>query len=179
LRARPLALALIAFEDVVAAFRARPLALALIAFGDVVAAVRARPLALVLITLTVAANGCGGGGGGGGGKPQTATPPLRPAAPAFTATLRAPGHRPRANAPWPIVITATAPDGRPLAAQVRYQFLFAGRIVAQRSHYRFRGRFHDVVTWPKRSIGIPLTFRAVVTTALGTRNLDYPVVTQP
>jgi hypothetical protein len=59
---------------------------------------------------------------------------------------------------------------------VRYQFLLAGRVVARRSRYTFRGRFHDVVTWPADSIAVPLTFRAVVTTALGTRNLDYPVV---
>jgi hypothetical protein len=74
-----------------------------------------------------------------------------------------------------VVVTATANDGRPLSAVVRYQFVFAGRVVAERSHYRFRGRFRDVVTWPARSIGVPLTFRAAIETRLGTRNLDYPV----
>jgi hypothetical protein len=68
-----------------------------------------------------------------------------------------------------------AAAGRPLAASVRYQFLFAGRPVASRSHYRFRGTFHDVVSWPARAVGIPLTFRAIVRTSLGTRNLDYAV----
>ena len=70
-------------------------------------------------------------------------------------------------------------DGRPLPAVVHYQFLFAGRVVAERSTYRFRGRFRDVVTWPRRSIGIPLTFRAAITTKLGKRNLDYPVTVRP
>jgi len=69
--------------------------------------------------------------------------------------------------------------GRPLPAVVHYQFLFAGRVVAERSTYRFRGRFRDVVTWPRRSIGIPLTFRAAITTKLGKRNLDYPVTVRP
>jgi hypothetical protein len=77
------------------------------------------------------------------------------------------------------VLTARDAGGRPLRAEVGYQFLFAGRVVARRSHYRFRGRFRDVVTWPRRSVGVPLTFRAVVTTRLGTRNLDYPVVVAP
>jgi hypothetical protein len=93
--------------------------------------------------------------------------------------LQAPGHRPRASKPWPIVLTARDAGGRPLRAEVRYQFLFAGRVVARRSHYTFRGRFRDVVTWPRRSVGVPLTFRAVVSTRLGTRNLDYPVVVAP
>lgn len=90
-------------------------------------------------------------------------------------TLTATTHRPRAGAPWPITIRAVGPDGQPLRAEVRYQYLFAGQVVAHRSHYRFRGVFHDVITWPKQSLGVPLTFRAVVTTPLGTRNLDYTV----
>lgn len=90
-------------------------------------------------------------------------------------TLVAPGHRPVANAAWPIAIRAQGPHGEPLRAEVRYQYLFAGAVVAHRSHYRFKGVFHDRIVWPARSIGIPLTFRAVVTTPLGTRNLDYPV----
>ena len=133
----------------------------------------ARPLVVVAGALVLAAAGCGGGSKGTPGSTGAAA---RPAAPPFRATLRAPGHRPRASRPWPIVLTATAPDGRPLRAVVRYQFLFAGRVVARRSRYVFRGRFRDVVHWPRRAIGVPLTFRAVVSTALGTRNLDYPVV---
>jgi hypothetical protein len=58
---------------------------------------------------------------------------------------------------------------------VHYQFLFAGSVVARRSHYRFRGMLHDTIRWPARSVGVPLTFRAVVSTALGTRKVDYPI----
>ena len=90
-------------------------------------------------------------------------------------TLVAPNHHPSVGAPWPIVIRATSPDGKPLQGEVRYQYLFAGSVVAHRSHYRFKGTFHDIIRWPARSVGIPLTFRAVVTTPLGTRRLDYIV----
>jgi hypothetical protein len=80
-----------------------------------------------------------------------------------------------AGAPWPILIRAHDAAGRPLRAEVRYQYLFAGSVVARRSHYRFRGTFRDTFRWPARSLGVPLTFRAVVTTPLGTRRLDYDV----
>lgn len=118
-------------------------------------------------------------GCGSSSSKRAASPAPRPAAPAFLATLRTPGPHPRANRPWPVVVTATTRDGRPLRAVVRYQFVFAGRVVAERSHYTFRGRFRDVVTWPARSVGIPLTFRAAISTALGVRNLDYPVTVRP
>jgi hypothetical protein len=73
------------------------------------------------------------------------------------------------------VIRAHDAAGRPLPAEVRYQYLFAGSVVARRSHYRFRGTFHDSFRWPARSLGVPLTFRAVITTPFGTRRLDYDV----
>jgi hypothetical protein len=72
-------------------------------------------------------------------------------------------------------VTARTSGGRPLRAVVTYQYLFAGQVVARRSRYRFTGTFHDVIRWPDNSVGYPLTFRAVVSTKLGTRNLDYPV----
>ncbi|HEX8958223.1 MAG TPA: hypothetical protein VF770_00200, partial [Solirubrobacterales bacterium] len=112
--------------------------------------------------------------GGGSGMSSSSETARRPA-PQPTVTLSAPGHRPVAGAPWPIAIQARGPRGEPLRAEVRYQYLFAGAVVAHRSHYRFRGTFHDTIRWPARSLGIPLTFRAVVTTPLGTRKLDYAV----
>lgn len=111
--------------------------------------------------------------GGESSEPSSNGSEHRP--PAQTVTLRAPTHRPAAGAPWPIVIRAHDAAGHPLRAEVRYQYLFAGSVVARRSHYRFRGTFHDTFRWPARSLGVPLTFRAVVTTPLGTRRLDYDV----
>jgi hypothetical protein len=126
------------------------------------------------VTGAVVVAGCGGSSSAPSRR-VTPGPAPRKVGPAFDATLQAPGHSPRAGRPWPVVVTATTVDGRPLRAVVRYQFVFAGRVVAQRSRYTFRGRFRDVVTWPARSVGIPLTFRAAISTSLGTRNLDYPV----
>lgn len=115
----------------------------------------------------------------GGGSSQTeAVSTSREAQPTPEITLRAQTHHPRAGAPWPIAIRAYDPAGHPLAAEVRYQYLFGGAVVARRSHYRFRGTFHDTFRWPARSLGLPLTFRAVVTTRFGTRRLDYDVQVQ-
>ncbi len=125
---------------------------------------------LLAFALALGLSACGGSGAGGG-----ATTTRQPS-PQPTVTLSAPGHRPVAGAPWPIAIRARGPHGEPLRAEVRYQYLFAGAVVAHRSHYRFKGVFHDTIRWPARSLGIPLTFRAVVTTPLGTRKLDYRVV---
>lgn len=128
-----------------------------------------RPFAsLPLIGVALALSACGGSSSGG--REDASGKPAGP-----TVTLQAPSHHPTVNAPWPIRIEARRPDGRPLQAEVRYQYLFAGSVVAHRSDYHFKGTFHDVLRWPKRSVGIPLTFRAVVETPLGTRRLDYDV----
>ena len=72
----------------------------------------------------------------------------------LSVTMRAGTHHPKAGTKWPITITARNPG--------------VGR--------RFCGRFEDpAIIWPKRAIGIPLTFRAIVATRLGQRNLNYSV----
>ncbi|HEU4706059.1 MAG TPA: hypothetical protein VFS64_02605 [Solirubrobacterales bacterium] len=125
---------------------------------------------VAFVAAMVALPACGGGSDQAGTVSKT-----RGTGSAPDITLRAQTHHPRAGAPWPIVIRAHDPAGRPLAAEVRYQYLFGGAVVARRSHYRFRGTFHDTFRWPARSLGVPLTFRAVVTTRFGTRRLDYDV----
>lgn len=131
---------------------------------------RLRPLASTLTALALAL-ACAACGGSSGPTPTS----TGATAPGPSVSLRAPTHRPRAGAPWPIAIESHRPGGGPLRSEVRYQYLFAGSVVARRSHYRFTGSFHDTFHWPARAVGIPLTFRAVVTTPLGTRRLDYPV----
>lgn len=91
----------------------------------------------------------------------------------LVANLQASGHHPRVNQPWPIRITARTPNGKAVQANVRYSFLFNGQVVARRSNYRFRGTFHDNLTWPASALGHRLTFRAVVTSRVGNQNLDY------
>jgi len=83
-------------------------------------------------------------------------------------------HTPRAGHSWPIHFTVTL-GGAPARAAVAYEYLLAGQVVARRSHYEFDGRFSDVFVWPAAAIGYPLTFRAVITVAGITLNLDYPV----
>lgn len=125
------------------------------------------------VAIALSASSCGGGSD----QTQSATETTEPS-PSANISLSALGHRPVAGRPWPLVIRAYDAGGQPLAAEVRYQYLFGGAVVARRSHYRFRGTFHDRFTWPERAAGLPLTFRAVVTTPLGTRRLDYPVQVQ-
>jgi hypothetical protein len=93
---------------------------------------------------------------------------------ALTATMTVGTHTPKVNANWPATFTARF-DGKPVQAAVAYQFVFAGQVVATRSHYRFTGSFHDILTFPATAVGYPLTFRAKVTAHRLIVNLDYPV----
>ncbi len=52
-------------------------------------------------------------------------------------------------------------------------YLLGRQVVGRRSHYRFRGTFHDTITWPPAAVGYRLTFRAAVTSSVGRANLDY------
>ncbi len=109
----------------------------------------------------------------GAGLALASPPPQVGAAAGFRATLRAPGHYPKAGRAWPIVVTATY-RGRGVRASVRYEFLYGGRVVARRSFYRFTGRFRDGgFVWPRRAAGIRLTLRAVVSSRYGTRRPTY------
>ena len=96
----------------------------------------------------------------------------------LSVTMHAGTHHPKAGKKWPITITAGNGSKR-VCGNVRYAFLFHGRAVGRRNPGvggRFCGHFKDpAVIWPRRAIGIPLTFRAVVDTRIGQRNLDYSV----
>jgi hypothetical protein len=91
-----------------------------------------------------------------------------------TATLHASTHSPAVNRPWPLHFTVTR-GGALAKAAVQYEYLFAGQVVARRSHYTFTGHFSDVFRWPATAVGYPLTFRAVIVSHGATINLDYPV----
>ncbi len=91
-----------------------------------------------------------------------------------SATLYAGTHHPRVNRPWPIRFIVTR-AGRGARASVSYEYLFAGQVVARRSHYTFTGHFSDVFLWPSSAVGYPLTFRAVIVSGASTINLDYSV----
>jgi hypothetical protein len=91
-----------------------------------------------------------------------------------TATMHVAGHHPRVNQAWPLSFVVTA-AGAPARASVAYEYLFAGQVVARRSHYTFTGHFSDTFRWPAAAVGYPLTFRAVVVSGKATVNLDYAV----
>jgi hypothetical protein len=136
--------------------------------------------------LTVA--GCGSSGGGsratGGFTVTTTATSTQPApggattvsatAGAIAASMRVGTHHPKVGRRWPIGFTVTD-AGRAAAASVSYEYLFAGQVVARRSHYTFKGHFADVFEWPPSAVGYPLTFRAVIRSGAATINLDYPV----
>lgn len=107
----------------------------------------------------------------------------------FVAHLHAPNHRPKAGAKnWRITVTARTPSGRKLHAKAVYKFLFHGRVVSTqypnpghskggKRPYSFTGRYSDTILWPRRAVGIPLTFRVVVTVrGKGSVNLNWNVV---
>jgi hypothetical protein len=116
--------------------------------------------------------------------PSSATITVAPATPTallvsgtvggVTATLRASTHAPTVGRPWPLHFTVTR-NGSLTKAAVQYEYLFAGQVVARRSHYTFTGHFSDVFQWPSTAVGYPLTFRAVIVSKGITINLDYPV----
>ena len=97
----------------------------------------------------------------------------------YTATLRTPGHHPRANKPWTVRINIS----RKLKTYVTYDFYFRGRHV-DKTHYPFfnhnyhfdDGSFVDrTFTWPKRSIGIPLVVKFGLRNRCGRKTLAYSV----
>ena len=92
----------------------------------------------------------------------------------LTATMLAGTHTPKVNVLWPIHVTALQ-SGQPAKATIVYEYLYGGAVVAHRSHYTFTGHFKDTLKWPASAVGYPLTFRAVITSAGATVNLDYPV----
>ena len=108
-------------------------------------------------------------------------PAAREAAPQskLVARLFATTHAPKAGDRWPIRITARDADGHAVRGTVRYAYLYQGEVVMRQNpkvDKRFVGDFSDRhLAWSKRTIGLELTFRAIVDTKLGQANLNYPV----
>lgn len=131
-----------------------------------------RVLASIALVGALALSACGGSSS----KRSTAARSSGAAPPSqLVATLTTPGPHPKVNANWPITVTARDRAGHPVHAHVQYEFLFGGAVVARRSNYAFVGVFHDTINWPPDSAGRPLTFRALVSSPIGKKALDYPV----
>jgi hypothetical protein len=117
--------------------------------------------------------------------------PAQASAAPFVATLKAPNHHPTAGKLWYITVSARSNSGKPLRATAYYEYYYSGQKVATRNPspwdpkdesggprpYSFKGSYRDGILWPKRSVGIPLTFRVIVKVkGVGTRKLDWKVV---
>lgn len=83
-------------------------------------------------------------------------------------------HEPKVGEAWPFHFTVTR-AGRPATANVTYEFVFAGQVVARREHYAFSGDYTDHIQWPATAVGYQLEFRAAILSDSATINLDYPV----
>jgi hypothetical protein len=151
---------------------------------------RFAPALLAATALAVA--GCGGSSKT---KTTTAPPASAHTAQATTATpasggtasvntgpvrgsLVGPNHSPTAGKLWPYTVKVSDPAGKPLSGTVDIEFLLSGQIVGRDkppTHPLNHGTWHDLLTFPANSVGIPLTFQAVVHTPQGSITLDWPV----
>ncbi len=101
--------------------------------------------------------------------------------------------RPVVDQPWRWTVTARGRAGKPLAAKMRLQILLGSTVVGcwngtamvqctgagSGTWIRFRGRRTGLPTWPADSLGVKLTFQAVVVAGGRTRKLRAPVTVQP
>ncbi len=137
-----------------------------------------RSLRLVLVAgfVIVFAVACGGGK-----TAKKTTAPRTTATPvklSFKATLVAPNHHPVVNEKWPITVKVTNLSGKPIAATLQMNVLFAGARVGQVDNgkiYHFVGRHHEIITWPAAAVGHQLTLQAVVKVKGKTKTLLWPL----
>jgi hypothetical protein len=108
------------------------------------------------------------------------------------ATLRASSTMPVAETPWRYVITVKDRQGRALPARARLQILLGSTVVGcwkgramaacegptAGTWIAFKGKRTGTITWPAQSVGVTLTFRAVVVTAGRSLRLRVPVRVQ-
>lgn len=132
-----------------------------------------RALALVALALLLAA-------------PAIAAQPIKAKLATSTAT-------PVVNQPWRWTVTVKTAAGKPLAAKMRLQILLGETVVGcwkggamvqcfsqtGGEWINFTGKRSGVLDWPAQSLGVKLTFQAVVKAARQTRKLRAPVTVQP
>jgi hypothetical protein len=99
------------------------------------------------------------------------------------AVFDAPTHTPKVKVRWPYSVRVTR-AGAPVAGRITVQIVDPiggvhpvkfGSTTTDITRRPFRGTFRDFVIWPASSRGIPLTLRAIVTTAYGRRTVAYRV----
>jgi hypothetical protein len=94
------------------------------------------------------------------------------------ASLHGENHAPKVKTLWRYSVLATNATRQALSGTVETEFVFAGQVVGRESppsHALTDGRLDDKITFPAQAVGIPLTFRVVVHTDLGSVTLDWAV----
>jgi hypothetical protein len=118
--------------------------------------------------------------------PASAANPVR-------ATLTTSSVKPVVDQPWRFTVTVKNAAGKLTAAKMRLQILLGSTVVGcwkgtammqcssanAGTWISFKGKRSDVITWPAQSVGIKLTFQAVVVAAQRTIRLRSPVTVQP
>lgn len=116
----------------------------------------------------------------------TAATPLR-------ATMTTSSTKPVVDEPWRYTVRVKNAAGKPLAAKMRLQILFGTVVVGcwkgtamtqctgvnAGTWIAFRGKRTGVIVWPAQSLGIKLTFQAIVVAERRTLRLRAPVTVQP
>jgi hypothetical protein len=97
---------------------------------------------------------------------------------AVRGTLRGENHAPVVNRSWRYSVTVTDATGQPLNGTVDIEFAYGGQVVGHDTpptHPIVDGRWHDSLTFPAESAGMPLSVQAVVHTHVGSITLDWPI----
>ena len=101
--------------------------------------------------------------------------------------------KPVVDQPWRWTVTVKNGAGKPVTAKMRLQILLGPTVVGcwkgtamtqcaganAGTWITFRGKRSGVITWPAQSVGIKLTFQAVVVAQTRTLRLRAPVTVQP
>lgn len=117
--------------------------------------------------------------------PAAAAGPVR-------ATLTASSRTPVADTPWRYVITVRDRSGKALEARARLQILLGDLVVGcwrgsamapcqgagSGTWISFKGKRAGTITWPAQSVGVTLTFQAIVVAKGRTTRLRVPVRVQ-
>ena len=94
------------------------------------------------------------------------------------AVLHAPNHAPKAGKPWRYSIVVTDAAGHPLSGIIDVQFTFAGQVVGKDippTHKFTQGAFQEVLTFPARAVGEPISLQLVIHTTEGSTTVNWPV----
>lgn len=112
-----------------------------------------------------------------------AVAPAALAASPIKASLRAQSHHPVVGKTWWYQVKVTGAAGKPVAAKIHLQILFAGAPVGQIGIHRVaNGFWREVIgkgpnpPFPAASRGQPLVFQAVVTAKGVTVKRNWPIV---